>query len=140
VNYTYSCITPTSLEFRIILTRRFVSDWKYGYSHVFKYFNFLKKNYFFLNVLDRFDVLILNFLKKTNSNHTKKKDKNEDENGKISLREFKDHLTRKKATNFTHQSIFSALDKDGNGSLDFGGSNRLVLPHAEWKSSNLQVL
>jgi len=44
-------------------------------------------------------------------------DKNGD--GKISLREYTDHLTRKKATNFTHQNIFGALDKDGNGNLDF---------------------
>ncbi|XP_011011795.1 PREDICTED: uncharacterized protein LOC105116247 isoform X1 [Populus euphratica] len=44
-------------------------------------------------------------------------DKNRD--GKISVREYMDYLNEKKATDFTHQSIFSALDKDGNGSLDF---------------------
>ncbi|KAG6737130.1 hypothetical protein POTOM_059875 [Populus tomentosa] len=44
-------------------------------------------------------------------------DKNGD--GKINRDEYVEYLTRKKATNFTHQSIFRALDKDGNGSLDF---------------------
>ncbi|XP_011011799.1 PREDICTED: uncharacterized protein LOC105116248 isoform X2 [Populus euphratica] len=44
-------------------------------------------------------------------------DKNGD--GKISVREYVDYLNENKATDFTHQSIFSALDKDSNGSLDF---------------------
>jgi hypothetical protein len=39
--------------------------------------------------------------------------------GKISLSEYVDYLKKKKASDFTHQSIFSLLDKDGNGSLDF---------------------
>ncbi|KAJ6422679.1 hypothetical protein OIU84_027612 [Salix udensis] len=44
-------------------------------------------------------------------------DKNRD--GQISLREYMKYPKKKKATDFTHQSIFSALDKDENGSLDF---------------------
>ncbi|KAG6737474.1 hypothetical protein POTOM_058998 [Populus tomentosa] len=44
-------------------------------------------------------------------------DKNGD--GKISLLEYVDYLKKKKATGFAQQSIFRALDKDDNGSLDF---------------------
>jgi len=44
-------------------------------------------------------------------------DKNGD--GKISVREYVEYLSENKATDFIHQSIFSALDMDGNGSLDF---------------------
>jgi hypothetical protein len=44
-------------------------------------------------------------------------DKNGD--GKISLREYVDYLKKNKAADFTHQSLFTVLDEDGNGSLDF---------------------
>ncbi|KAF9661081.1 hypothetical protein SADUNF_Sadunf19G0030700 [Salix dunnii] len=44
-------------------------------------------------------------------------DKNRD--GQISLREYMKYLKKKKTTDLTHQSIFRALDKDDNGSLDF---------------------
>jgi hypothetical protein len=44
-------------------------------------------------------------------------DKNRD--GKISLLEYVDYLKKKKATSFVQQSIFRALDKDDNGTLDF---------------------
>ncbi|KAJ6854795.1 hypothetical protein NC651_039680 [Populus alba x Populus x berolinensis] len=44
-------------------------------------------------------------------------DKNGD--GKISLLEYVNYLKKNKATDFIHPSIFTALDKDGNGSLDF---------------------
>ncbi|KAF9661130.1 hypothetical protein SADUNF_Sadunf19G0035800 [Salix dunnii] len=44
-------------------------------------------------------------------------DKNRD--GQISLREYMKYLKKKKVTDLTHQSIFRALDKDDNGSLDF---------------------
>ncbi|KAJ6422680.1 hypothetical protein OIU84_027613 [Salix udensis] len=44
-------------------------------------------------------------------------DKNKD--GQISLREYMKYVKKKKPTDFTHESIFSALDKDGNGGLDF---------------------
>ncbi|KAF9661079.1 hypothetical protein SADUNF_Sadunf19G0030500 [Salix dunnii] len=44
-------------------------------------------------------------------------DKNRD--GQISLHEYLKYFKKKKATGFTHQSIFSALDKDDKGSLDF---------------------
>ncbi|KAH8480925.1 hypothetical protein Peur_062283 [Populus x canadensis] len=47
----------------------------------------------------------------------KSMDKNGD--GKISLLEYVDYLKKKKATDFIHPSIFTAVDKDGNGSLDF---------------------
>ncbi|KAJ6422685.1 hypothetical protein OIU84_027618 [Salix udensis] len=39
--------------------------------------------------------------------------------GQISLREYEKYLKKIKATDFTHQSLFRALDKDDNGSLDF---------------------
>jgi hypothetical protein len=45
-------------------------------------------------------------------------DKNGD--GKISLREYVDYLTNSNNAVFTHPNIFRALDKDNNGSLDFG--------------------
>ncbi|XP_073262673.1 uncharacterized protein [Populus alba] len=45
-------------------------------------------------------------------------DKNGD--GQISLLEYVDYLKKNKATDFIHQSILRALDKDDNGSLDFG--------------------
>ena len=44
-------------------------------------------------------------------------DKNRD--GQISLREYMKYAKKKKATYFTHEGIFRALDKDENGSLDF---------------------
>ena len=44
-------------------------------------------------------------------------DKNGD--GQISVHEYVDYLWENNATDFIHQSIFIALDKDGNGSLDF---------------------
>ncbi|XP_061944805.1 uncharacterized protein LOC133668812 [Populus nigra] len=43
----------------------------------------------------------------------------ENEDGKISLREYVDYLKKNNNTVFTHPSLFTALDKDGNGSLDF---------------------
>lgn len=50
--------------------------------------------------------------------HFKAMDKNGD--GKISLREYVDYLTNSNNAVFTHPKIFRALDKDNNGSLDFG--------------------
>ncbi|KAL9381917.1 hypothetical protein Peur_024952 [Populus x canadensis] len=47
----------------------------------------------------------------------KSMDKNGD--GKISLLEYVDYLKKNKATDFIHPGIFTAVDKDGNGSLDF---------------------
>ncbi|KAB5512121.1 hypothetical protein DKX38_029149 [Salix brachista] len=47
------------------------------------------------------------------------KDMDKNRDGQISQREYVKYLKKKKATGFTHQSIFSALDKDDNGSLDF---------------------
>lgn len=44
-------------------------------------------------------------------------DKNKD--GKISLLEYVNYLKKKKAKDLVHPSIFTALDKDDNGSLDF---------------------
>ncbi|XP_061987657.1 uncharacterized protein LOC133706196 [Populus nigra] len=47
----------------------------------------------------------------------KSMDKNGD--GKISLLEYVGYLKKNKATDFIHPGIFTAVDKDGNGSLDF---------------------
>ncbi|KAJ6422683.1 hypothetical protein OIU84_027616 [Salix udensis] len=55
--------------------------------------------------------------KKTAIKNFKAMDKNGD--GQISLREYVKYVKEKKATDFTDQSIFRALDKDDNGSLDF---------------------
>ncbi|KAB5512092.1 hypothetical protein DKX38_029120 [Salix brachista] len=55
--------------------------------------------------------------KKSITKTFKAMDKNRDE--QISLGEYVKSLEKKKAYNLTPQIIFSALDKDGNGSLDF---------------------
>ena len=44
-------------------------------------------------------------------------DKNSD--GRINLNEYVEHLKKDNNTLLTHPSLFTALDKDGNGSLDF---------------------
>ncbi|KAG5224162.1 calcium-dependent protein [Salix suchowensis] len=55
--------------------------------------------------------------KKLARKNFKAMDKNRD--GQISLREYMAYLKKKRATDLSPQSIFSALDKDNNGSLDF---------------------
>ncbi|KAF9661083.1 hypothetical protein SADUNF_Sadunf19G0030900 [Salix dunnii] len=46
------------------------------------------------------------------------KDMDKNGDGHISLGEYVKYLEKKKATDLTHKSIFSALDMDGNGSLE----------------------
>ncbi|KAL9381934.1 hypothetical protein Peur_024969 [Populus x canadensis] len=43
-----------------------------------------------------------------------------DGDGQISLPEYEEYLKKKKAKDFVHTSIFRALDKNANESLDFG--------------------